>query len=75
MNQFEVWENERPESFLKHATVATSQYDKQYRSMAAEILALREARKSAEALAHARLMQFFAAQQELENEAAAKEQK
>ena len=44
MNRFDVWKNERPESFLKHATVATSQYDAQYRSMAAEILALREAK-------------------------------
>lgn len=40
---FAAWEKERPEAFLKHAIVATSQYDAQYRSMAAEILALRAA--------------------------------
>jgi hypothetical protein len=36
-----AWEKLRPKGFLEHATVATSQYDEQYRSMAAEILALR----------------------------------
>ena len=36
-----AFERERPENFLRHATVATSQYDAQYRSMASEILLLR----------------------------------
>lgn len=35
------WRVLRPQGFLEHAVVATSQYDAQYRSMAAEILALR----------------------------------
>lgn len=48
--QFAAWEVERPDTFLKHATIATSQYDAQYRSMAAEILALRESRRRTEGL-------------------------
>lgn len=38
---FKEWETLRPKDFLEHAVKATSQYDAQYRSMAAEILALR----------------------------------
>ena len=42
--QIAAWEQERPRGFLEHAVKATSQYDAQYRSMAAEILALRQVR-------------------------------
>ena len=45
VERFEAWERIRPKHFLEHATKATSQYDDQYRDMAAEILALREFRR------------------------------
>lgn len=40
------FEQLRPEGFLQHASIATSQYDEQYRSMAREILWLRESQKA-----------------------------
>lgn len=62
---FAEWEQERPKGFLEHATRATSQYDAQYRSMAAELLALR----TEVAQLSASLAQVQAISQEMRHEA------
>lgn len=56
--KFADWEVERPVAFLKHATVATSQYDEQYRSMASEILAYRDVTASMQSEHDAEIVQL-----------------